>query len=210
MTEPTHLTFKLEDPAKSYQKVNVAGDFNNWDPNINELEFDEKSKSWLLDLLVGLSVDKKVLYKYVTDNNNWMCDEAQPRETDESGIQNNVAFVILQRGISTVEGSEVTDEDDTFDHKSFHDGELFDTAKSQLADVEESAPTSGDNNSTDMEEPEESSRVTHTTVTTMKDTMPPAIPTGTPAGDVRPTSIWESIKWFLRYYVFAWLFPQSS
>lgn len=222
MTEPAFLEFRLGDPTRSYQKVNVAGSFNNWNPEINELKFNDKSKSWLLDLAVELKKNDKVYYKYITDNTNWICDDTKPSEADESGIENNVTYVILKKDLSAVKAIDVDKNDELFDHKSFHDGELFDSATNDNNIVEDSAPTSGDNfapesvvsdndqnkdneNFNDNDNDNENGQVALST----KDLQSKDIPPEVPADKLRPTSLWESIKWFLRYYVFAWLFPSS-
>lgn len=205
MPEPTFLKFRLDDPNRSYQKVNVAGSFNNWNSTINELKFDDNSKGWLVELAVELSQNEKVYYKYITDNVNWICDETKPRETDESGIENNVTYAILKKDLSTVKVTDVNNAEELFDHKSFHDGELFDSPNLANGDVEESAPTSGDNNNV----ADDTLNSNEVTVASTKQLETNDIPTEVPTDGLRPNTLWESIKWFLKYYVFAWLFPTS-
>lgn len=205
MPEPTFLKFRLDDPNRSYQKVNVAGSFNNWNSTINELKFDDNSKGWLVELAVELSQNEKVYYKYITDNVNWICDETKPRETDESGIENNVTYAILKKDLSTVKVTDVNNEEELFDHKSFHDGELFDSPNLANGDVGESAPTSGDNNNVG----DDTLNSNEVTVASTKQLETNDIPTEVPTDGLRPNTLWESIKWFLKYYVFAWLFPTS-
>lgn len=205
MPEPTFLKFRLDDPNRSYQKVNVAGSFNNWNSTINELKFDDNSKGWLVELAVELSQNEKVYYKYITDNVNWICDETKPRETDESGIENNVTYAILKKDLSTVKVTDVNNEEELFDHKSFHDGELFDSPNLANGDVGESAPTSGDNNNVGGD----TLNSNEVTVASTKQLETNDIPTEVPTDGLRPNTLWESIKWFLKYYVFAWLFPTS-
>lgn len=205
MPEPTFLKFRLDDPNRSYQKVNVAGSFNNWNSTINELKFDDNSKGWLVELAVELSQNEKVYYKYITDNVNWICDETKPRETDESGIENNVTYAILKKDLSTVKVTDVNNAEELFDHKSFHDGELFDSPNLANGDVEESAPTSGDNNNVG----DDTLNSNEVTVASTKQLETNDIPTEVPTDGLRPNTLWESIKWFLKYYVFAWLFPTS-
>lgn len=216
-----YIDFKLKDPFATHTSVKVAGTFNNWDPTANALSFDTESKDWGAAVAVDLPVDHKVLYKYVVDENKWICDVAAPLEKDVAGNENNVTFVIVKSkpaaaaaaaavekpqhqeeasgGGATAEATKQPDEqeEEVFDHKSFHENELFD-ASEQAHD--ETAPTSGEENNQDAESPT-------TEVAARKEKEKDgSIPK--PEGDFTFASLWESIAWFFKYYILSWFYPE--
>ena len=241
MTKPNYINFKLKDPFETHTNVNVAGTFNNWDPNADALAFDTESKDWCLDLDVDLPVDHKVMYKYVVDENKWICDVSAPLEKDADGNENNVTFVILKNKTHTgsktgsvrkeqkeereqkqkreqkqeqkqedskadsVAGKleQQEEEEEVFDHKSFHENELFDASEQGQ---DETAPTSGEENNHEADAPLEATTHDIQLATTGPKKGGNDIPK--PNGGFSFASLWESIAWFFKYYILSWFYPE--
>lgn len=226
MTKPNYINFKLKDPFATHTNVKVAGTFNDWDPTADALAFDTESKDWFLDLDVDLPADQKVMYKYVVDENKWICDVSAPLEKDADGNENNITFVILKNKTQT--GSKVgsdrkeqepaqdqklkqeqgkeeqqEQEEEVFDHKSFHENELFD-ASEQVQD--ETAPTSGEENNQETDAPLDSNAHDIQLATTGPKKDSNDIPK--PSGGFSFASLWESIAWFFKYYILSWFYPE--
>jgi 1,4-alpha-glucan branching enzyme len=86
------VTFKLTaDIANSADKVNLAGDFNNWDTNnipMKKLKGGEYSVS--LDLPKG----KEYQFKYLLDGNSWLNEkEADKLVSNEFQTENSVIIL---------------------------------------------------------------------------------------------------------------------
>ena len=65
------VTFKV--PAEwASDKVAVVGDFNDWDPEANELE--RKNGAW--ETLVRLKPNKEYKFRYFIDGERWENDDA--------------------------------------------------------------------------------------------------------------------------------------
>jgi len=71
--------------------VNVAGEFNSWTPQPATKSGD--GWSFQIDLQPG-----RYQYKWVVDG-NWLADESQPVEVDQSGNKNNVVSIEVQQEI---------------------------------------------------------------------------------------------------------------
>jgi hypothetical protein len=195
-TNAIPVNFKLKDQFKAHTSVNVAGTFNDWNPKLDSLEFNDKDKAWMLELFLDLPEETKIMYKYVVDDTNWICDESEPFEADENGFNNNVAIL-----------------------KSFgaelHENELFDP--SEQDNNSETAPTSGE----DDVIVEHAQTQTHAAVTSSlskpEDKTPEEVverPSTAPATINKEDeqevlqSFWESIKFFFKYYILSWFYPE--
>lgn len=197
--EETHLVFKLYDPSKLHHRVNVAGTFNNWNPNGDLLSFDLKTKTWLLDLLVDLPVNERVLYKYIVDEGTWICDGEAPSTKDELGNENNVTYVVA----ITRDQPEAGQKDNgPLNNTSDHENELFEPNEDAVQDGG-SAPSSGESD-THNDVPQASQVLTRCNV--HKSDFP-----DTPnVEEHRPTtSFWDQVKWFF-HYLLSWFYPQTQ
>lgn len=215
MSDTNCINFKLEDPELSHKSVNVAGTFNDWNPSTDALDFDENTKSWIKQLIVDYPKDQKVLYKYIIDNNNWICDLSKPHEKDQEGNDNNIGFVILKQTIVTTEGSSNKPDDgdvEVFDHKSFHEDELFDANEQSVPIKSDTAPTSGEENITAEDSTEEAEQAQDHLIdpVSSKPIDQSAIPLTPNYNDFTKNddefsfkSVWESIKWFFKYYILS-------
>lgn len=214
-----YIQFKLDDPDHSHNKVNVAGTFNDWNPKSDELSFDDDSKKWLLKVLVGLNAGEKILYKYVVNDEEWICDKDEPHETDSSGNWNNISYVILKDNLTCKNVKDVKTDDEIFDHRDFHDSELFDIINNNTENSNvdkndsnaETAPTSGDENFPELQTDDDSAIATikstggNNTKSTVTSDLPKTAQNNYPGN-----SLWESIKWFFKYYIFVWFYPHDS
>lgn len=231
-----YIDFRLKDPFSTHTNVNVAGTFNNWDPKADTLSFDKETKDWSLGLKVDLPVGHKVLYKYVVDENKWICDVSAPLEKDDAGNENNVTFVIVRNQSSTggktaQEDKSVTQhaqtpteedkqgnitsaqkkteqqqetEEEVFDHKSFHENELFDASEPSH---DETAPTSGEENNQEADIPIDATAVHDTHLATGSKKKDDSS-TPKPKGEFGIATLWESIAWFFKYYILSWFYPE--
>ncbi len=87
MLVKSHLfTFRYR--HKSAKKVSLAGDFNNWQINADQMK-PERDGWWVLKkdfLLPG-----EYVYKFVIDGRSWFCDPLNPRrKKDNQGIYNSL------------------------------------------------------------------------------------------------------------------------
>lgn len=211
------IQFKLKDLDQSFNKVNVAGTFNDWSPTSKQLSFDDSSKNWILEVIVNLAAGEKVLYKYVVNGTEWIHDKNEPYEIDTNGNLNNVCYVILK-------DSPIKTDDEIFDHKDLHDNELFDSINNTTEMTNstinkddgtvETAPTSGDENFTELVVTAQESANNDPILPTIKSTginsARPIVNNELPKtaqNNYQGTSLWESIKWFFKYYIFAWFYP---
>lgn len=245
---PSHIKyidFKLNDPFKAHNTVNVAGNFNDWNPTIDSLTFDDDSKNWVLQLNLqnsNLQVNSKVIYKYVVDQDKWICDYSAPLEKDDMGNENNLTFV-MSKSISinnnnidndndndktasldleqtpladpipdivpaAVVSDDETEEVEDFDHKSFHENELFDAQEQGL---DETAPTSGEENNHEIEI--ENSQLTKPLNNNNSNDDANNNSNEIPNPNTTKftfKSFWESFTWFFKYYILAWFYPQNS
>ncbi|KAH3670738.1 hypothetical protein OGAPHI_001253 [Ogataea philodendri] len=89
------IEFQLSDQDHVHGGVYVAGSFNEWSSSKDKLEFDPLNGVWKTTLKLDKPVEEgtKLMYKFVVDNEQWVCSPDEPREPDESGIENNVLVV---------------------------------------------------------------------------------------------------------------------
>ncbi|KAG7815088.1 hypothetical protein KL924_000174 [Ogataea haglerorum] len=108
------LEVHLDDKAHSFNSVHVAGSFNDWSQTADALEYDTVDTRWATRLkLSNVSVGDKLLYKFVVNEQEWVCNDQEATETNELGIQNNVAVITeaMEEPDSTVSSAWVEVED---------------------------------------------------------------------------------------------------
>jgi 1,4-alpha-glucan branching enzyme len=80
--------FEVEFPGA--RNVSIAGDFNNWDPEVRKLKRVKKGEDAFLAVL---DLDPgRYEYKYVVDG-EWQCCPDAERSTTEDGFENSVCVV---------------------------------------------------------------------------------------------------------------------
>ncbi|KAG7827320.1 hypothetical protein KL920_004574 [Ogataea angusta] len=88
------LEVHLDDSAHSFNSVHVAGSFNDWSQTANALQYDAVGTRWATRLkLSNVRVGDKLLYKFVVNEQEWVCNDQEATETNELGTQNNVAVI---------------------------------------------------------------------------------------------------------------------
>lgn len=190
--------FKLHDPFSNHRIVNVAGSFNEWNSSSDSLNFDKNSKMWTLQRSVDLPEGDKVLYKFVVDDTQWICDFSAPLEKDSEGNDNNIGYVVVEGNESGSYDSD-TNKNTILDYTSSQKDDLFGETKKARDGV-----ISSDGGNEILESFENSQ-------TTIKSTNNKHLVslddgTGTLAQSKRFSfvSIWKSLTWFVGYYLFSW------
>ena len=86
------VTFKVPaNEAKGAQKINLVGDFNNWDQKATEMK---RMKDNSFSVVVNLTKDNEYQYKYLLDGNQWENDwHADKYEASPYGEENSVVVV---------------------------------------------------------------------------------------------------------------------
>ena len=86
------VTFTLEnDIATSATKVNLAGDFNNWD--IESIPM-KKSKSGIFSVSIDLEKGKEYQFKYIIEGKDWVNElEADKYVYNEFNSENSVVCI---------------------------------------------------------------------------------------------------------------------
>jgi 1,4-alpha-glucan branching enzyme len=86
------VTFKLtKDIASSANKVNLAGDFNNWDTNSIPMK---QLKGGEYSVTIALQKGKEYQFKYLIDGNSWLNDkEADKLVPNEFQTENSVIIL---------------------------------------------------------------------------------------------------------------------
>ena len=220
-----YIKFRLNDPNKSYSNVNVAGNFNNWNSTLDKLNFNDSNKYWILNMLTDSPTNTKIIYKYVVDNNIWICDNENAVELDDKGNENNIIYAIEEEEEEEEEkkgdNNDINDItpvaqltkpiDNQVNDKPLEEENLFEPHESQLS---ETAPTSGD---------EEIVPNTDILTTTNKHNDVQDIINNihnnnnnnnqNTHGNNNPEhaiqSIWETVRWFFRYYILSWFLPDK-
>jgi len=91
-TSVCKVTFKLtKDIVNSANRVNLAGEFNNWD--INNIPM-KKLKGGEYSVSVNLPKGREYQFKYLIDGNSWMNDkDADKHVLNEFQTQNSVVVL---------------------------------------------------------------------------------------------------------------------
>ncbi|KAG7878332.1 hypothetical protein KL905_003827 [Ogataea polymorpha] len=88
------LEVHLDDKAHSFNSVHVAGTFNGWSQTADGLEYDAAGTRWATSLkLNNVRVGDKLLYKFVVNEQEWVCNDQEATETNELGTENNVVVI---------------------------------------------------------------------------------------------------------------------
>lgn len=86
------VTFKLpKELAGAAGKVNLVGDFNNWDVNGTTMK---KNKGGQFSVTVSLSKDHEYQYKYLVDDKEWLNDNEADKYIP-NGFQGENSVVIV-------------------------------------------------------------------------------------------------------------------
>ncbi|ODV85882.1 hypothetical protein CANARDRAFT_22669 [[Candida] arabinofermentans NRRL YB-2248] len=88
------ISFSLPDESGTFSKVSIAGTFNSWSSSENELSYDPLVKQWATTLTFPTDtykIDDKIFYKFVINDQDWVCNESNDMEADlATSINNNV------------------------------------------------------------------------------------------------------------------------
>lgn len=86
------VTFKLtKDIVNSAEKVNLAGDFNNWDTTSIPMK---KRRDGEYEVTVALQKGREYQFKYLIDGNSWLNDkEADKYVSNEFQTENSVLIL---------------------------------------------------------------------------------------------------------------------
>ena len=87
------VTFRFDNEiAEGAEKVNLVGDFNNWDTNALEMK---KLKSGEFTSLIELEQGKTYQFRYLINGSEWQNDaEADHYVTNEFGVENCVVETV--------------------------------------------------------------------------------------------------------------------
>ena len=84
--EPEEILTKFEFRCNWANNVDLALSSRGWKPDIHL----NKKGGDLFSTEINLKNNQKILYKYVVNGNNWVCDDSKPKENDGKGNINNV------------------------------------------------------------------------------------------------------------------------
>ena len=87
--EPEDILTKFEFRCNWANNVDLALSCRGWKPDIHL----NKKSGDLFSTEINLKNNQKILYKYVVNGNNWICDDSKPKENDGKGNINNVIFL---------------------------------------------------------------------------------------------------------------------
>ena len=87
--EPEEILIKFEFRCNWANNVDLALSSRGWKPDIHL----KKVNNDLFSTEVNLKNNQKILYKYVINGNNWICDDSKPKENDGKGNINNVIIL---------------------------------------------------------------------------------------------------------------------
>ena len=79
------ISFSFSEDGKKLSSVQVCGSFDKWQVR-HPLTYDPMKSQWNLTLKIKKG---KFFYKYIVDG-EWVVNNNEPTETEESGIVNNV------------------------------------------------------------------------------------------------------------------------
>ena len=87
--EPDEILTKFEFRCNWANSVDLALSCRGWKPDIHL----NKTNNDLFSTEIRLKNNQKILYKYVINGNNWVCDDSKPKENDGKGNINNVIIL---------------------------------------------------------------------------------------------------------------------
>ncbi|MBP9706075.1 MAG: hypothetical protein KBD78_00420 [Oligoflexales bacterium] len=83
--------FRFKAPVPNASSVNIAGDFNGWNPSDMNLEYNVKTKEWTIKVPLKPG---RYSYKFVVDGKTWVTDlNATEFEPDPYGGKNSIAVI---------------------------------------------------------------------------------------------------------------------
>ena len=82
--------FSLHNRGPRHGRVQLCGSFDNWQVR-HDLNFDPFTNQWFLTL--HIKAGEEYLYKYITNDNNWIVNDEEPKKDDGAGNVNNVCGV---------------------------------------------------------------------------------------------------------------------
>ena len=83
-------TFTFPNRGPKFNRVQLCGSFDNWKVR-HEMNFDHFTNQWFI--VVHLEPGIEYFYKYITNNDNWVINEEEPKKKDNSGNVNNCCIV---------------------------------------------------------------------------------------------------------------------
>ena len=84
--EPKEILTKFDFRCNYANKVDLALSSRGWKPDIHL----KKVGNDLFSTEISLKNNQKILYKFVINGENWVCDDTKPKEDDGKGNVNNV------------------------------------------------------------------------------------------------------------------------
>lgn len=81
--------FMMHNYGPRFNSVHLCGSFDNWQSRHN-MSFDHHSNQWFITLHLKRG---KYAYKYIINGHNWVVNEQEPQEKDNSGNVNNVTTI---------------------------------------------------------------------------------------------------------------------
>lgn len=87
------ITFNLnKEEVGTAEKIAVLGDFNNWNPESNQME---KLKNGNFKTLIELETGKEYQFRYLIDNQNWLNDTEADKLVENNITSDSNAVLIL-------------------------------------------------------------------------------------------------------------------
>ena len=91
--EPKEVLTKFDFRCNYANKVDLALSCRGWKPDINL----KRERGDLFSTEVSLKNNQKILYKFVINGTDWVCDNSKPKEDDGKGNVNNVIVLGTSR-----------------------------------------------------------------------------------------------------------------
>jgi len=87
------ITFNLnKEEVGTAEKIAILGDFNNWNPESNQME---KLKNGNFKTLIELETGKEYQFRYLIDNQNWLNDIEADKLVENNITSDSNAVLIL-------------------------------------------------------------------------------------------------------------------
>lgn len=192
----SQFTFRYPDGDRKWSHVSVSGSFNDWALDATPLAFDPVSCCWIRDVKFSVSPLTKLMYKYVLDGTQWVCDDTS-KEPDASGNVNNIAYTQLIN--NNLDSVPALDEEEPLDTTIEVTG---------IKSSPNSSSTTLSNLPEEHADDEPKLEITNADNKTIKN---PKTEIKTPVVDeANPKlSIWQYIKWIFEFYILS-LFSSTT
>lgn len=93
IVQPQEYVF-LYKSGHSCESVSVAGEFNDWQPDVLKMSRVPNTAQWLVTMQVDASLQgRKVQFKFVEDGSIWKVDQTMPKTEDGLGNENNFFYL---------------------------------------------------------------------------------------------------------------------